>query len=102
MSFFGGIMATVFVFIGIFVMIPNLGVFGVVWTLLAATGAVTGFYNAFSERGIATEIIDVPDETSIQPADPEARLRRLADLKAKNLITSVEYERRRSEILNAL
>jgi len=102
MSFFGGIFATVFVFIGIFVAIPAAGGFGVLWTLVAAAGAVTSFYNAFSERGIATEIIDVPDDAPPQPADPEARLRRLGDLKAKNLITPAEYERRRSEILNAL
>jgi hypothetical protein len=102
MSLFGGIFATIFVAVGIFFVIPLAGPFGVIWTLLAAAGAVTGFYNAFSKRGIATEIIDVSDDASLESDDAETRLRRLDDLKTKNLITPSEYERRRSEILNAL
>ena len=102
MSLIGGIVGLVFVFIGLFVVIPGAGGFGVIWTLAAVAGTLISFYNAFSERGVATEIIEVPDDGSPEPADPEARLRRLNDLKAKSLITPAEYEHRRAQILNEL
>ena len=104
-SFLGGIISVVFVIIGVSEVIPNTGAFGIVWTLFALVGAVTSFYNAFSDEGIADKIIDVPDDApnpAPQRTDAETRLCRLGDLKAKGLITVVEYEQRRNTILNGL
>jgi hypothetical protein len=47
-SFFGGLVALGMVGIGIFIAIPMIGAFGVVWTIAAAVGAIISFYNAFS------------------------------------------------------
>lgn len=102
MSLVGGIVGLVFVFIGLFVAIPHVGAFGVLWTLIAVVITVTSLYNAFSDRGVATEIIEVSDDSPGESNDPEARLRRLDDLKAKSLITPAEYEHRRAQILNEL
>ncbi len=69
------------------------------------------FYNALSRRGIAREIIEVPDDGREHPyprgsqgearleTSAEARLRTLHDLLAKDLITRAEYDQQRQEIV---
>jgi hypothetical protein len=101
-ALFGGIVGLVFVGIGVFVAIPHAGLFGVFWTLVAAAITAAHFYNAFSSRGIATEIIDASGTESLQGPTPEERLRTLEDLRSKGLITPEEYEQRRSAIINRL
>jgi hypothetical protein len=102
-SFFGGIICLVFVGIGLCVVIPAAGAFGVFWTVLALAGTITSFYNAFSERGIASEIIEVDEDGIDAPArSVESRLRKLNDLRAKGLVTEAEHQRRREEILREL
>ena len=102
-SFFGGIICLVFVGIGLCVVIPAAGVIGVLWTVMASLGAISGFYNAFSERGIASEIIEVDEDSIDAPTrSVESRLRKLDDLRAKGLVTAAEHERRRAEILREL
>ena len=104
-SFFGGVVGIVFFIVGMIFVIPHAGAFGMVWTLLALAGAVTSFYNALSNRGIADRIIDVPDAhaaTAWQSADAETRLRQLDDLKNKGLLTPAEYQERRRKILETL
>jgi hypothetical protein len=106
-SFFGGVVGIVFICIGIFVAIPHVGLFGVFWTVLATGITIANFYNAFSDRGIANEIIE--EEITPSPASPtprlaephnvESRLRQLDDLRNNGLITADEYTRRRAEIL---
>lgn len=102
MSVFGGIVGLVFVGIGIFVAIPQAGLFGVVWTLVASGITITHLYNAFSSRGIANEIIEVSGDEPLETIDPETRLRTLNDLRSKSLITPSEYEQRRNDILKQL
>lgn len=101
-SAFGGVAALVFVGLGIFVVIPMFGPFGVVWTLLAVAMAIFHFYNAFSSRGIASEIIEVTDGGDLRSDSVESRLRQLDDLKAKGLITPADHERRKTEILREI
>ena len=52
---FGLIFGCVFVLIGIFVVIPSAGAFGILWTLLAV--CITGYnaYVAFGKKYIAEE-----------------------------------------------
>ena len=104
-SFFGGVVGIVFFIVGVAFGIPHAGAFGMVWTLVALIGAVASFYNAFSDKGIADRVIDVPDDhaaTAWQSADTEARLRQLDDLENKGLLTPAEYQERRRKILDAL
>jgi hypothetical protein len=90
MSFFGGIVGLVFVYLGSSHAVPDAGEFGMLWTLGALVITVVSFYNAFSSRGVATEIIDLPGEKATDSAPKESvevRLVRLDDLKAKGLIS---------------
>ena len=58
-SLFGMIVGIVFVFIGLFVVIPSAGLFGILWTLIAV--GITGFqaYNFFGNKGVASWEIDI-------------------------------------------
>ena len=48
----------VFVGLGVFVLIPETGIFGVLWTLAAA--GITAYHavNVFSERSVAAGVVD--------------------------------------------
>ena len=73
--------------------------FCVLWTLLAA--AITAYHalNLFSRRGIAHEIVDT-DESGSSLRLTEQRLADLSSLRAKQLITEEEYQKRRTAILD--
>ena len=89
-----------FVLLGIFVVIPSAGAFGVFWT--AAAIAITGYntYRAFSKRYMGPEICVEMDGT---PAgDVKSRLQQLEDLYNSALISYDEYERKRKDILDSL
>lgn len=93
----------IFVLLGIFVVIPTFGPFGIFWTLVAA--AMTGFsaVNVFSSKGVTTSTIVVEDEEDIpQEKSVEERLRTLEDLYNKRVITREEYEESRKRILEEL
>ena len=66
---FGLIFGCVFVLIGIFVVIPSAGAFGILWTLLAV--CITGYnaYVAFGKKYIGPEV-HIEDETP-PSEDPE-------------------------------
>lgn len=105
-GFIGGI---VFVLIGIFMVIPNFGLFGVFWTIVAIIGTVTNGINIFSDKGIPTEEIyiesyeeenkNIKDEKEL---DFEEKLRKLKSLKDDGIISEFEYETKRVEILNQI
>jgi hypothetical protein len=70
-------------------------------------------FNAFSDRGVAHEVIDVENRendipplkptTPLHPEGSEAeRLRKLEGLRNQNLISEVEYKQKRQEILDDL
>ena len=90
----------VFCLLGIFVIIPSAGLFGVFWTLPLFS----------SKEGYTREIVidesDDPHTTGLpapQPAsDAEQRLRALQDLYTKGLITRDEYDEKRAKILDEL
>lgn len=128
----GGIVGVFFCLLGFFVVIPQAGVFGLVWTGVAVFIAGSNLYNAFSEKGIVSHTIeideegkiehefgaegykslytevshDIPDGQTEYRIDPgstvEERLVRLNDLYDKRLVTSREYEEKRKEILKDL
>ena len=97
----GGVL---FVILGVTVVIPNFGAFGIIWTLFALGITVYNGYMAFGKKYIGPEI-NIEDEGAGAPEAPsgaEERLTRLAALHEKGLITDGEYERKRQEILDEL
>ena len=95
------LMVIIFVCIGLFVVIPTFGPFGVLWTLLAAGITIASFYRAFGKRYTGPEI-HIEDEECGKPEDVQERLETLRALYEQKLIAPEEYERKRQEILKDL
>jgi hypothetical protein len=98
----GMIVGIIFVGIGLVVVIPTFGPFGLFWTLVAVAITVFNAINVFSESGVAgTEIIQEGGEPSgTEPLPFDERLRRLEQLKREGLVTDEEYQRKRAELLD--
>lgn len=106
----GFIASLLFVFIGIVIAIPTFGLFGIIWTGLAALIAFTEFKNGFSDEGITTHEITIEDEETRTSEcaddaeevgnDIEARLIKLNSLYDQRLITREEYDEKRKELLD--
>ena len=94
-----GVVGIIFVLIGIFVAIPNIGLFGIFWTACAAAITAVSFYQAFGSRYIGPEI-EIEDEPEAD--DTRARLEKLRGLYESSLISREEYEEKRKEILKEL
>lgn len=128
-SAMGFAVGIVFCLIGVFVVIPSAGLFGVFWTLMAGIITVTNGINAFSHKGVASHEIVIDDDTGRSPASTgeensgecletaecgsaisreelrgniELRLRTAEDLYKAGTITREEYEKKREEILKEL
>lgn len=118
---FSGIFALVglgFVAIGVTEVIPSgAGLFGLVWTGMAACFVGIGIYGAVSKKGLYglnrwglevedEENPDAAGEPSGSPAAPRPsageRLKQLEELREKRLITAGEFEEKRKEILKEL
>lgn len=93
----GGIMGLVFVLLGIFVVIPTFGPFGIFWTLAAVVITGASLYGSFGKKYIGSEI-RIEDEAE----SPEIRLEKLRELYEKRLISQEEYEEKRAEVLQEL
>lgn len=104
-SVFGGVVGCIFVGIGVFVVIPTFGAFGILWTLIAAGMVIMNFYQAFGKGYVGPEI-HIEDESGENSGQSEAsteeRLRQLQSLYDQRLITTEEYEQKRQEILKEL
>lgn len=115
----------VFCGIGLFVAIPNFGLFGIFWTLMAVAITVSNAYNAFSENGIASHTVEIEEEDEGQAQRyaesqelcaersventgrlPEQsiqkRLVQLNDLYDQRLISKEEFDAKKAEILKEL
>ena len=109
--------------IGVFVVIPTFGLFGVAWTAFAGLIAYSHYRNGFTDKPINTKEIEIEEhgeditvtshagfhsysydveDSKPEQEDVEARLTQLADLYAKALITREEYEQKKKEILDEL
>lgn len=106
----GFIASLLFVVIGIVIAIPTFGLFGIIWTGLAALIAFTEFKNGFSDEGITTHEITIEDEDTRTSEgaddaeevgnDIEAKLIKLNSLYDQCLITREEYDEKRKELLD--
>ena len=102
-SAMGFTVGIIFVGIGLFVVIPIFGPFGIFWTLIAVAITVTNGMNAFGKKGVASHEIVVEDDSGGGDApSAEQRLEEARTLYDRGLITKEEYEAKRAEILRDL
>ena len=106
-SAFGAVVSGIFVLIGLVFVIPTFGLFGVLWTLIAAVGAAMSAYRAFGKGYIGPEIHIEDEEGPVEtiPAvglDAKRRLEQLETLRSAGLIDDEEYREKRREILEQL
>lgn len=100
-SVLGGVMGVIFVCIGLFIVIPQLGLFGLFWTGGAAAVTAINFYHAFGKGYIGPKI-EIEDDGQVTEDTAEERLKKLQSLYDQRLITPEEYEEKRKEILKEL
>jgi membrane-bound ClpP family serine protease len=96
-----------FIILGITVAIPEAGLFGWLWTILAFL--ITGFhlFNILFANGVAEEVYDITSANQKQPNEVghrmvEDRLKKLEALKQKGIISESEYKAQREKILNEI
>lgn len=112
-----------FCLIGIFVVIPTFGLFGLVWTAVAVWITYVNYRNGFTDKQIDSKVIEIEDDgqdvtvdyhtgynsytyemekDSFEKESIEVRLRKLQSLYDQALITREEYEQKKKEILEEL
>ncbi|MCJ7675023.1 MAG: SHOCT domain-containing protein [Sedimentisphaerales bacterium] len=98
------VVGIIFIGIGVFLVIPAIGPFGVFWTLAAF--AITVYYgiNVFSEHGVSHQVVEFEGDlkSDSKESDVETRLEKLESLKQKGLLTDAEYKDQRERILKEL
>ena len=115
-SAMGFIMGIVFVLIGLFMVVPLFGLFGLLWTGMAVVITVINGLNAFGKKGVPTMEIYSEEEDDEVPSPAQEdhdhipstalttqeRLVQLQTLKEAGLLTDEEYRNKREEILKGL
>ena len=104
------VVGVIFCLLGVFIVIPTFGVFGLFWTLISAGITVVNAIPLFSgeDRDLYhTMTIEEDGGYNGLAADTEsddiaARLEKLKALYDRRLITAEEYESKREEILRRL
>lgn len=102
------VVGVLFIIVGLFVAIPNFGLFGIIWTMIAAGITVANALPLFSDKAeYRSGMIIEEDDPSTAPVNysnrtREERLAELSDLYEKRLITREDYDRRREEILKEI
>ena len=107
-SAFGFFVGIVFCLIGLFVVIPTFGPFGLFWTLIAIVITIFHGKNAFTDTGVATHEIIIEDDIKVNNGnndyklDTQRRLEELKHLYEHDLISKEEYEERRRNIIDSI
>ena len=101
-SAMGFAVGIIFVLIGLIVVIPTFGLFGLLWTGIAVAITVVNGLNAFGKKGVPTMEIYSEEEEEQEYHSPEERLQQLQRLYDQRLISTEEYEQKRTEILKGL
>ena len=102
-SVMGLAVGIIFVILGLVVIVPQFGLFGIFWTLVAGAIAVYHGVNVFSQRGAPLYQVDVDggEQRETSP-DVASRLQQLENLKRDGLVSDGEYEEQRARILKEL
>ena len=105
-GFFAGLL---FCLIGVFMVIPIFGVFGIFWTLMAVIITALSGINAFSDKGMASHEIIIDEESRASESGDnrrkeniERRLRIAEELYREGSITKDELDEKRREILKEI
>lgn len=112
-SLTGFISGLIFCGIGLFVVVPTFGGFGLIWTLFAVIITIIHGINAFSDKGIPSHEIVIEDNFGYKEPrsnqtiyekerTTEDRLKELQRLYQDGLITEAEYQKKRTQILKEL
>lgn len=115
---FGVAVGAIFVVIGVVMVIPIFGLFGVLWTLIAVGITAMNAYQAFGKgyagpeitieedeeprRGPSSPATETHDHIPSTSLDVKGRLQQLKELKEAGLLTQEEYDKKRQDILNGL
>ena len=114
---FGAVWGGIFVLIGLFVVIPAFGPFGILWTLGAAAITAMNVYQSFGKKYRGPEIhieeeetpppspargVETHDHIPSTALDARGRLEQLEALKGAGLLTEEEYREKRKDILDDL
>ena len=105
-----------FVLVGLVMVVPTFGPFGLLWTGVAVAITVINGLNAFGKKGVPTMEIysEEEDDEAPSPAREDhdhipstalttkERLEQLQTLKEAGLLTDEEYRNKREEILKGL
>jgi len=111
----------IFCLLGVFVVIPIFGPFGIFWTAVAGWIAYSHYRNGFTDKPVDSHVIEIEDDgrdvtvtdhrgyqsysydsETTPEEDAEARLKKLQSLYNQSLITYEEYEQKKKEILDEL
>ena len=117
----GFVVGIIFCFIGLFLVIPTFGLFGVFWTAVAGWITYVNYKNGFTNEQIDSHVIEIEDDgrdvtvtkhsgyhtyfydmENKSGQSAEERLKKLQNLYNKSLITYEEYEQKKKEILDEL
>ena len=118
----GFVVGIIFCLIGLVVVVPIFGPFGLLWTAAAGWITYSNYRNGFTDRPISNQVIEIEDdgasatarngffedvadtlnEAAAEENDVESRMRKLQSLYQQELITEEEYEKKRQEILDRL
>lgn len=101
----GFIVGILFLILGFVVVIPTMGLFGIIWTTIAGLIVFINYKNGFSDEGIATHEVIIEDNTtssndSNSNDDIEEKLTKLNSLYSQKLITKEEYSKKRKELID--
>ena len=104
-----------FVLVGLVMVVPTFGPFGLLWTGVAVAITVINGLNAFGKKGVPTmEIYSEEEDEALSPAredhdhipstalTTQERLEQLQTLQEAGLLTDEEYRNKREEILREL
>ena len=103
-SIFSGIVGIVFCLIGLVIVIPTFGPFGIFWTAIAVFITARSFAMAAGKADMGSYVIEEEDKSSRANGgqSAEERLTELQKLYDRRLISTEEYEAKRREILEEL
>ncbi|MBR2402875.1 MAG: SHOCT domain-containing protein [Lachnospiraceae bacterium] len=127
-SKFGFIVGIIFCLIGLFIVVPTFGLFGLFWTAVAGYITYVNYRNGFTDKQIDSHVIEVDGEGEDVTVTTKAgfgrrsyevegkmhelegsrresavdRLRELNSLYTQALITREEYNQKKKEILDEL
>jgi len=90
--------AIVFGGLGLFVVVPTFGIFGIFWTLMAIIMGTISIIRGFSKNPYTEAEISIENTES----DVESRIKAVKNLYDKGLIRKEVYDTKRKQILNNL